>query len=392
MKELGKNKLCGCGSGREYKNCCYNKDFVYMVDENGEIYRQIKLSKETSKLLKTHLDNQKKEFRDIFDRDMSGEDPIFFQDKYLKSSIEVREEIIMVMKRANIKPEFIYAFIKTDRLVGEDNIDKLPDKDLNEWKAAIDEYHNRVKKGENPLDDKPPKEIADLLDEFPKCIYIIAHVLANDKFLILNNEDKDIFPLLSCIIFSLKKVEKNLKSISQLLEYPDTTGDALNISRSIYEIYLSIQYTIKYPEKVDSVFQDKLNKNKHMKKIKRISKKQMANESNYNEDKLIHDYIYSFLSRYPHPDLRTMVNYFEFEKVAHITSLEASTISLIYSSFILYEILKIDKIGERARTDIILFLKRIKKKLLKFYDKYPTAFNGKDYTDLIKFRISKLIL
>ena len=60
MKQLGKNKLCGCGSGRKYKNCCYNKDFVYIVDENGEIYRQLKLSKETSKVLKAYLDNQKR--------------------------------------------------------------------------------------------------------------------------------------------------------------------------------------------------------------------------------------------------------------------------------------------------------------------------------------------
>lgn len=374
MKQLGRNELCGCGSGRKYKKCCYNKEFTWEVDKKGNLYRQVRFSKENSKMLKMLLDSQGKEFKKIFGREISGEDKIFFN----TSPFECYEVIITAMKKAKINPEFIYAFIKTGRLVSKENASKLPDIDLNEWKAAIDDYHSRVKKGENPLEDKPPKEISVLLVEFSKCACLIAYVLADDDFLISDDEDKNLLPLFAHIVFCLKKVEKNLKSISKLLESPDTSGDALNLTRSIYEIYLFVQYFIKYPQYVGSI----------------VAKNKMANESDYIEDKQIHQEIYSFLSSYSHPDPRTSASYVGYadyvkdKQIAMATSLEASITSLIYASFILYEILKTGKVGKRSKLDINLFLERIKKKLLDFYDKQPI---GKEQTELIKSRINRLV-
>ncbi len=50
------------------------------------------------------------------------------------------------MKAAGLAPAFIDAFEKTGLLVTEENQHLIPEKDLAEWDAAIEEYewtHNR---------------------------------------------------------------------------------------------------------------------------------------------------------------------------------------------------------------------------------------------------------
>jgi hypothetical protein len=47
------------------------------------------------------------------------------------------------MKAAGLDPAFIYAFEKTGLLVTEQNQDLIPDEDLAEWDAAIEEYESK---------------------------------------------------------------------------------------------------------------------------------------------------------------------------------------------------------------------------------------------------------
>ena len=58
------------------------------------------------------------------------------------------------MKAAGIDPAFIYAFEKTGLLVSEENQDLIPEKDLEEWRAAIEEYsrkHPNPQRQEYPI-------------------------------------------------------------------------------------------------------------------------------------------------------------------------------------------------------------------------------------------------
>ena len=48
--------------------------------------------------------------------------------------------MVQAMKQAGIHPAVIFAFEKTGLLVTAENQSLLPDKDLAEWAAAIDEY------------------------------------------------------------------------------------------------------------------------------------------------------------------------------------------------------------------------------------------------------------
>ncbi len=365
-----------------------------MVDDSGEIYKQIRLSK-SSKLEKEYLKNfkdflreQEKEFKEIFGRDMGPEDKIFFQEIYLVSEEQTKQKMIEAMKKANIAPQIIYAFIKTDRILTEENINKIPDIEIEEWNNAIDEYYERINNGENPLEgDQPPKEILDILDEFLKSIYLVVHISRNEN--IFNFTGEQTTSLFSCLFFSLMKVETNLKSISSLLSSPDTAIDALNISRSIYEIYLGLQYSIHNPSKISSVYNFDF-KNLQDTYTERVRKSTLAVESLYEEDESIHKYIYSFLSGFTHTDFHTIKYYLDTSFVANDVLIESAVISILYTTLILYEILKVNEINDSVRTDILIFLRRVKPKLITFYKKYPAIYNEKDYTGYILSRLSRL--
>jgi hypothetical protein len=58
---------------------------------------------------------------------------------------------VQEMRRVGVTSDLVYAFEKTGQLVTETNQDLIPEKDLEEWDAAIAEYFARRESGE--LDD-----------------------------------------------------------------------------------------------------------------------------------------------------------------------------------------------------------------------------------------------
>jgi hypothetical protein len=320
---------------------------------------------------------------------MGGNDYVFFQDVYNSSEEEVKERLIGYMEKAHIHPEFIYAFKKTGLLITQENIKKVPDVDIEEWKEAINEYFRILEAREDPLEYMPtPKEIPSILEEFPKCIYIIASIVRNEEIFRCTetNENKKFFH--ACLFFSLKKIETNLKSISSLLNSPVTTSDTLSIARSIYEVYLAIQYSINNPDKSDLVYGLTIENSKVYSK-RSLSKTDQVAQSIYSEDKIIHKYMYDYLSSYSHPDLHTIISYSESESAGTIL-IESIVISILYTVFILHELLRVKELNDDVRTDIKTLVKRITPKLTNFYRKYPISYKEKDYTDLIISRLSKL--
>ena len=91
-------------------------------------------------------------FRKKFGDDPRPDDPIFFDpdadeprpisdDRYEQAMVEA-------MAAAGIRPELIYAFKRTGRIVTERNQSLLTPEELREWDAAIDEYKRKVESGE----------------------------------------------------------------------------------------------------------------------------------------------------------------------------------------------------------------------------------------------------
>lgn len=61
------------------------------------------------------------------------------------SETEVNETMLLVLREANVSPEFIYAYQKTGRLMTEENARLLSAEELAEWDAAVDEYRRNSK-------------------------------------------------------------------------------------------------------------------------------------------------------------------------------------------------------------------------------------------------------
>ena len=152
-RKVGANAPCPCGSGRKYKKCCIDKGFEYLEDEEGGITKAIPLSPELRELFGMQLEK----FREKFGRDPGPNVPLFFD---APPTEHAEFHMIQAMEAAGLPPELAYAFKKTGLLVTEMNQHLIPEKDLEEWDAAIEEYFDRLEAGE--LDDEiAPEEFED---------------------------------------------------------------------------------------------------------------------------------------------------------------------------------------------------------------------------------------
>ena len=132
-KKVSRNAPCPCGSGKKYKKCCWCKGFEWEEDEGGNVYRATPISPDVADILQ----EQRQKFIDRHGRESGLNDPVFFD---LPPLEHVEHAMVEAMKKAGIDPAFIYAYEKTGLVVTEENQHLIPEKDLNEWQAAIHEY------------------------------------------------------------------------------------------------------------------------------------------------------------------------------------------------------------------------------------------------------------
>lgn len=236
MPRLGRKALCPCGTGRRYEDCCLERNIIWRVDEKGKPFRTAKLSREAMEAFQTLKEKQNVEFKKIFGRDLAEEDYIFFQDRYLGSSGDMIDRIVNLMKKVDLPPEKIYATKKTGLIPSAENLDKMTTKDIEDWEDAIDEYYERLEKGESPLDDEEPhpvKEIQNMLELLPNCLMLMAHVRNNLKTPIKDPTDVVSVSSVSLIQFCLSKSEMNMKAIAKLIDDPNHRAEALDLTRSL---------------------------------------------------------------------------------------------------------------------------------------------------------------
>lgn len=128
-----KYQACPCGSGAKYKFCCYTKGFHYYVDDDNEVSRAVPMTSEVSALLKQrHADLEKE-----LGRPLRPDDQLF-------SGLDVddmKKKTVEIMHSAGIRPVLIYAYEKTGRIVTDQNKHLIPDSDLEEWDAVVEEYY-----------------------------------------------------------------------------------------------------------------------------------------------------------------------------------------------------------------------------------------------------------
>ena len=129
-KKLSRNAPCPCGSGRKYKHCCIRKDFEWVKVDDDRIGRQVQLSDEVF----SHLDGLRQSY--VAER---GHEPTYVFEGAPPELLE--HWTVEAMKKAGVEPALIYAYEKTNGLLlSIQNENMVPDTDIAEWEAAIDEY------------------------------------------------------------------------------------------------------------------------------------------------------------------------------------------------------------------------------------------------------------
>lgn len=142
-KQVRRNAPCPCGSGKKYKQCCLRKDFEWIEDDDGSLFKAMPMSEEMAEV----LEDQRQAFIAKHGRE-PGPDDLVFPD--LPHPEHMEHQMIEIMKEAGVDPAIIYATERTGRLVSEANIDLLSDVELDEWNAAIEEYQAKHGSRQSP--------------------------------------------------------------------------------------------------------------------------------------------------------------------------------------------------------------------------------------------------
>ena len=90
-------------------------------------------------------------FREKFGREPGPDDPVFFDPDADTPQVcgpeaadRLENQMVEAMSAAGIRPEAIYAFRKTGRIVTEDNWHLLSEADRKKWTDAVNEYLTRA--------------------------------------------------------------------------------------------------------------------------------------------------------------------------------------------------------------------------------------------------------
>jgi hypothetical protein len=134
-KELSPNAPCPCGSGRRYRDCCFDKAFHYLVDDEGKIVRSAPLHPEVAAMLPEF----ERDFMEKHGRRMQRDD-LLVGPEDPKELLEFQARAVKVMREDGIAPSLIYAFEKTGILLTEENRHMMPTSQVEEFEAAVEEY------------------------------------------------------------------------------------------------------------------------------------------------------------------------------------------------------------------------------------------------------------
>jgi hypothetical protein len=155
VKPYPKKKPCPCDSGKKYGDCCSLKGIQFGI-KRGEIYERRELPPEVGSL----LDQMNEMFKAKFGREPGPDDPLFWDPDAdtpqplltPENESDFTKMMTDAMLQAGVSDAFVYAYRKTGLLVTAANKHSIPDRDLEEWGAAVQEFEEMFPDGGgNPL-------------------------------------------------------------------------------------------------------------------------------------------------------------------------------------------------------------------------------------------------
>ena len=384
--KVAPGEICPCGKKETYRNCCWEKNFDWVINDEGEVSKITPINTD----VEDALENSRQVFNDLFGREPYDTDPLFPQ-KYFYSDEDVEQEVVQLMQKSGIEPQFIYAYEKTGGLiVTEENWDDLPTKDQEDWDNAIDEYFELQ---DNAIEDDP-LELAGIviIEDLQRMIIIFGYILEHGQ----NQNYKGDYSYSKYIsideyaIICAAKSFKTLRSIKFLLD-KGIGADSLALARSIYESYLHISFVKSEPNKIETFFAQQLGikgrtheyaKNKKgyidRRKIIRIEDRmtidghismyRMASASEDTLDVKIFDGLYEFLSEFSHTGLSYLTQTDSVSLTETELQFEAVFYTSTFSIFILDQLIDLSILTEEAKKDLAITIAKTCKNLLTFFD------------------------
>lgn len=373
-KRLSRNAKCPCQSGKKYKDCCWKKSFEWNVDSDGEIVKTVPIHPE----LLEYLEQELQWHEQTFGR-KPGPNEFFSFDRPRADSIN--EKVANFLLEAGTSPELAYATYKTGLMVTAFNKNLLTDSDLKEWNDAIEEYRRLQAKAPPPTetDLKYIRTLERLEHEAKNCRRILTRIIHEHGIArnIRGDEENAVFQ--DFLFFCYTKSLKTFEGIQSLLS-AGYGEDCLTLSRTILEIYITVAYLLRTPEKIidlviipirvetglceratvdgRKVFRDKETGNIYPRKI---SVWQRANETYDQSDPQIYQFLYDYLSDYVHPNISAITNYLDghyFETDGREKIFHGALYSVFSMVLLLETIVPGTFLEHQFRCDLVFYLKK----------------------------------
>ncbi len=153
--------------------------------------REVPMDDATAALIQEQLEV----FRAKFGRDPEGDEPIFFDPNcdvpapLMPEKME--EEMVRAMESSGIAPQLIHAYRRTGRLVTEQNQNLLPAEAMDEWNAAVEEYHAWQAMAEEALRSGAHPAIAYAIGRTGRVLREDVELTADGAHAIASGEDAD---------------------------------------------------------------------------------------------------------------------------------------------------------------------------------------------------------
>ena len=401
-KKLHKNAKCPCESGKRYGNCCYDK-IEYTYDEEGNILRSVELTTEAKEILEKQFNS----FKDIFQREVVDDDPIFFEmllvseQKYFKTITELLRNV------AHADEAMIYAHNELGFMVTKENKKSISDKDLKLWRRKIKEFRD-IKSGKTKIKVQPLKMLFEQLEDWEqRVMYLYALILFKEEHNrpapnLVNNINNEDF-----VLFCLTRHLKTMKAFRALSEN-GFVEDSFSLVRSMYENYLQVATYLYNPQYLQAelkakvgIFlkthkreQDRIVDIKTGESIKILNNKQRAAlEREFNvENVKIYYSLYDILSSFVHPDIRTAHFYVNENFFSHNKD-NSHYIAVFYNCFVnsmlMFDLIRSKIFKGQTLQDIKRFTKQIVQIMIETLDLTDLGTESEYKNRLVKMLKSK---
>ena len=237
-KEWEDNKICPCGSGKAYKDCCKNKAIKYYPEGEDHYIK----AQDGGQMMKEIAFIQDAKLKKVFGR-THNENDFFTEILYNEMTIMTRK----LKYEESISNDLVYAYDRTGILPMSFNIDKLPDIEIEAFEKARKEYNQlmtqKIGKRGNLLQvaECTNQFIKKLFDENIEDIYFVL------KYFIKQTINETGIKKGFCVknmkeflVYAAYRTFANMLTLQELVK-KGYAESALATVRIVYEILLNVR-------------------------------------------------------------------------------------------------------------------------------------------------------